>query len=95
MFVSNVYIFQIKRYPRTIDSSMRRKDEKRKKKREELRERKEQDKQRKKEEIKQLKALKRKEIMEKLEKLKEITGNKDVGFQVSSCISEVNKCRGY
>ncbi|XP_013417705.1 protein KRI1 homolog [Lingula anatina] len=70
----------IKSYPRTIEASVRRKDEKRTKKRKELKERKEQEKNRKKEEIKQLKNLKKQEILNKLEKLKEITGNPSVGF---------------
>ncbi|XP_032674778.1 protein KRI1 homolog isoform X2 [Odontomachus brunneus] len=70
----------IKRYPRTMENSMRRKDTRRAQKRAEIRERKEEEKQRKREELKQLKALKRKEIEEKIEKLKEITGNDDMRF---------------
>ncbi|XP_072753861.1 protein KRI1 homolog [Anoplolepis gracilipes] len=70
----------IKRYPRTMENSMRKKDTRRAQKRAEVRQRKEEEKQRKKEELKQLKALKRKEIEEKIEKLKEITGNNDMQF---------------
>eukprot|EP00058_Branchiostoma_floridae_P020469 XP_002605959.1 hypothetical protein BRAFLDRAFT_92213 [Branchiostoma floridae] len=70
----------IKSFPRTIASSVRRKDERRKKKREETRERKKQEKHKKKDELKQLKNLKKKEILDKLDHLKEITGNKDIGF---------------
>lgn len=70
----------IKRYPRTMENSMRKKDTRRAQKRAELKKRKEEEKLRKKEELKQLKALKRKEIEEKIEKLKEITGNDDIGF---------------
>lgn len=70
----------IKRYPRTMENSMRKKDTRRAQKRAEIRERKEKEKQQKKEELKQLKALKRKEIEEKIEKLKEITGNNDMHF---------------
>ncbi|XP_014489220.1 PREDICTED: protein KRI1 homolog [Dinoponera quadriceps] len=70
----------IKRYPRTMENSMRRKDTRRSQKRAEVRQRKEQEKQQKKEELKQLKALKRKEIEEKIDKLKEITGNNDMHF---------------
>ncbi|CAN7937194.1 unnamed protein product [Ixodes hexagonus] len=69
----------IKKYPRTMQDSLRRKDDRRSVKRQEIRERK-QEAQLKKEEIKRLKALKRKEIMDKLERLKEITGNDQVGF---------------
>ncbi|KAL0116065.1 hypothetical protein PUN28_011134 [Cardiocondyla obscurior] len=71
----------IKRYPRTMENSMRKKDTRRAVKRAETKERKEQEKQQKKEELKRLKALKRKEIEEKIEKLKEITGNDDMHFE--------------
>lgn len=70
----------IKKYPRTMQDSMRRKDDRRRVKRQETRERKQEEKELKKEEIKRLKALKRKEILDKLERLKEITGNDQVGF---------------
>ncbi|OAD52573.1 Protein KRI1 like protein [Eufriesea mexicana] len=70
----------IKRYPRTMENSLRRKDTRRSQKRAEVKQRKEEEKLRKKEELMQLKALKRKEIEEKIEKLKEITGNDDIQF---------------
>ncbi|XP_076682205.1 protein KRI1 homolog isoform X2 [Andrena cerasifolii] len=70
----------IKRYPRTMENSIRRKDTRRSEKRVEVKQRKEEEKLRQREELKQLKALKRKEIEEKIEKLKEITGNDDVKF---------------
>lgn len=72
----------IKRYPRTLENSLRKKDTRRSEKRAELKKRKDDDKLRKKEELKELKALKRKEIEEKLEKLKEITGNDDFGIKI-------------
>ncbi|XP_014212934.1 protein KRI1 homolog [Copidosoma floridanum] len=68
----------IKRYPRTLEGTLRKKESKRADKRAEVKARKEKEKIHKKEELKQLKALKRKEIEEKLEKLREITGNDDV-----------------
>ncbi|XP_038067985.1 protein KRI1 homolog [Patiria miniata] len=71
----------IKRYPRTMASSVRVKDNKRAVKRQDRKERKQQDKERKKEELKQLKNLKKQEILDKLEKLRQVTGNTAVGFE--------------
>ncbi|XP_077290236.1 protein KRI1 homolog [Arctopsyche grandis] len=70
----------IKRYPRTLEHTLRRKDDKRSKKRSEIKERKAEEKKRKKEEISQLKALKLKEIQDKILQLKEITGNDQLAF---------------
>ncbi|CAH3168094.1 unnamed protein product [Porites lobata] len=70
----------IKTYPRTIQGSVRKTDDRRKEKRKQRELNKQKEKEQKREELKRLKNLKRKEIMEKLEKLKEITGNPNVGF---------------
>nr|XP_054764433.1 protein KRI1 homolog [Lytechinus pictus] len=70
----------IKRYPRTVAESVRRKDSSRAEKRQEKKTRKEQVKEKKKEELKHLKNLKKQEIMERIDKLKEVTGNEKIGF---------------
>lgn len=65
----------IKRYPRTIEQSVRKTDDRRKQKRVEVRERKELEKQEKFREVEMLKEFKKKEIEEKIEKLKAVTGH--------------------
>lgn len=70
----------IKRYPRTMEHSLRKQDERRKIKRIEVKERKQQEKEEKFKEIRKLKELKLKEIQEKIEMLKEITGNDELPF---------------
>ncbi|XP_075161308.1 protein KRI1 homolog [Haematobia irritans] len=71
----------IKRYPRTIEASVRRTDDKRKQKRQEIKERKQQEKELKMKELEMAKEMKRKEIQEKIEKLKMVTGNDELGFK--------------
>jgi len=71
----------IKRFPRTIPDTMRKKDDSRKKKREEVKDRKLREKELKRDELMQLKAMKRKEILEKIQKLRKITGNDELAFK--------------
>ncbi|XP_017863004.1 PREDICTED: protein KRI1 homolog [Drosophila arizonae] len=71
----------IKRYPRTIEQSLRRKDDTRKEKRKEIKQRKEQEKLQKMKELDLIKEMKRKEIEEKIRKLKAVTGNDELGFK--------------
>ncbi|KAI8320615.1 Krr1-domain-containing protein [Martensiomyces pterosporus] len=71
---------QIKSYPREVEGSLRRKDERRKLARERAKERKAELKKAKAEELKQLKNKKKKEILGKLKEIQGITGNTTVGF---------------
>lgn len=67
---------QIPRYPRNIDSLVRRQDSSRKAERERRKQRKEEELAKKKEEVKRLKSLKMKEIREKLERIGKEGGKK-------------------
>lgn len=84
LFLNNfLHSCQIKTYPRVIESSLRRKDEKRKEKRAALKKRKEEQLEKKRLEVKKLKKQKKQEILERIQKLKELTGNPELGFKVS------------
>ncbi|XP_050529809.1 protein KRI1 homolog [Daktulosphaira vitifoliae] len=80
----------IKTYPRTMESSLRRKEEKRKLKREELAQRKKEEYEKRSLEIKKLKKIKKQEIIERIKKIQEITGNKSIGFENTDLEKEFN-----
>ncbi|XP_056127825.1 protein KRI1 homolog [Rhinichthys klamathensis goyatoka] len=71
---------KVKTYPRNIATSVRSKDDTRKRKREEVKERKKKEKEQKQQQLKELKNLKRAEIMDKLKHLQELTGNEQLAF---------------
>ncbi|XP_053955389.1 protein KRI1 homolog [Anastrepha ludens] len=71
----------IKRYPRTIEQSVRQSDDRRKQKRQEVKERKKHEKEQKMKELDMVKEMKRKEIEEKIRKIKLVTGNEELGFK--------------
>jgi len=79
-----VYIYsegnKLTGYTRTIDDSVRNKDDKRKRQRQAAKERKAEEKVRKLEDLKRAKNVKKQEIFDKLKQIQEITGNKTVGF---------------
>ncbi|CAF1199331.1 unnamed protein product [Rotaria sp. Silwood1] len=72
----------LKRYPRTIDNSVRRKDDRRKLKRIEKKQRKEFEHKQKLEEIKRLKNLKKKEIFNKMKRLKNVAGDDNLPVNI-------------
>ncbi|KAG0369944.1 KRI1-like family C-terminal-domain-containing protein [Gamsiella multidivaricata] len=67
-------------YARTVDDSVRNRDDRRKKRRQAAKERKKEEKIKQLEELKRAKNLKKQEIFNKLKQIQEITGNKTVGF---------------
>ncbi|XP_043091126.1 protein KRI1 homolog isoform X2 [Puntigrus tetrazona] len=71
---------KVKTYPRNIATSVRSKDDRRKRKREEVKDRKKKEKEQKQQQLKELKNLKRAEIMDKLKKIQELTGNEKLAF---------------
>lgn len=74
----------IKRYPRIMGDSLRRKNERRKEKREEVKKLKLQEKEKKRQELKRLMNLKEKEVLAKIEELKTLTGNQQLAFEADS-----------
>lgn len=70
----------IKRYPRTIDNSVRKTDDRRKEKRVEVKERKVKEKQQKMKELEMISAMRKSEIEDRIEKLKKVSGNEQIPF---------------
>ncbi|XP_068435646.1 protein KRI1 homolog [Clinocottus analis] len=81
---------KIRTYPRSIATSVRSKDDSRKRKRDEVKERKDKEKEQKREQLKQLKNLKRNEIVEKLKRLQELTGNEQLAFSQTDLEGDFN-----
>uniref|UniRef100_A0A0A9ZC13 Protein KRI1 homolog n=1 Tax=Lygus hesperus TaxID=30085 RepID=A0A0A9ZC13_LYGHE len=72
---------EVKRYPRVIDGSLRRTDDRRKQKRKERNERKKLEKEKKKDDIAKNQKQKLLEFKEQVEKIKKLTGNDQLGFK--------------
>lgn len=72
---------KLKRFPRNIEGSLRRKNDSRSKKRAEIAQRKKEEKLKKQQEIKKKQKEKLSEIEERLQKIKELTGNVELGFK--------------
>lgn len=70
----------IKRYPRTIENSVRKTDNRRKEKRVEVKERKEKEKQQKMKELEMISAMRKNEIEERIAKLKKVSGSEVLPF---------------
>lgn len=70
----------IKRYPRTIENSVRRTDDRRKDKRQEVKDRKQRDKEQKLRELEMLSAMRKRDIEEKMAKLRSVTGDEALPF---------------
>ncbi|KAG0237987.1 KRI1-like family C-terminal-domain-containing protein [Mortierella sp. GBAus27b] len=77
-------------YSRTVDDSVRNKDDRRKKRRQAAKERKKEEKTKQLEDLKRAKNLKKQEIFDKLKQIQEITGNKTVGFDEIDLETEFN-----
>lgn len=72
----------MKRYPRTIDDSVRRTDDRRKVKRADKKQRQALERRQKLEEIKRLKNLKKKEIFDKMKRLKAVAGDEQLALNM-------------
>ncbi|XP_026859122.2 protein KRI1 homolog [Electrophorus electricus] len=81
---------KIQTFPRNIATSVRSKDDRRRRKRDEVKERKRKEKEQKRQQLKELKNLKRTEIMDKLKKLQELTGNEQLAFREGDLEGDFN-----
>ncbi|XP_076853337.1 protein KRI1 homolog [Brachyhypopomus gauderio] len=81
---------KVQTYPRNIATSVRSKDDRRKRKREEVKERKKKEKDQKRQQLKELKNLKRAEILDKLKKLRELSGNEKLAFDEGDLQGDFN-----
>ncbi|GAB0100865.1 Protein KRI1 homolog [Sergentomyia squamirostris] len=80
----------LKRFPRTITTSVRNVDDKRKRKREEVKERKAREKEERRRELEKLKELKKQEIEEKIAKLKQVSGSENLPFDDADLSDDFN-----
>ena len=88
--VNSLHLVQIKTYPRSIATSVRCSDERRREARALRRDRKERERLQKQQQLQHMKNLKREEILGRLQRLQQLTGSQEDGFSLSHLQGDFN-----